>query len=95
MLIPLLQILVVLLFVSYVNADSAFYSVNILKTLFSTPHADFTIDWILDTETDQSISSPESALPAFHPAACACANFRALHGPRVCSAPRPPLTAKK
>jgi hypothetical protein len=79
MLIPLLQILFVLLFLSPISfADSTFYSVNILKTLFSTPHADFTLDWILDTETDQSISSPEPALPAFHPAACACAKFQEI-----------------
>jgi hypothetical protein len=72
-LLLLLPILLVFLSAPNAIADSTFYSVNILKALFSsTPIASPAFDNVLNLVLDVPSSPPASELPAFPPVSCDC-----------------------
>ncbi len=92
-LIPLLLFAFLLLIPSNSIADRTFYSVNILKTLFSStpqPFNKFYDALNLITDTNLPVISPESVLPAFEPVSCACESNAPHDGSRTCSTPYPP-----
>jgi hypothetical protein len=79
-----------LLFGSHVVAERTFFSVNILKTIFSTtPHALSTfLDQLnLMLDNHHPASSSESPPAPFDPVSCACGSFGALDPARSCGTP--------
>jgi hypothetical protein len=82
----LLPFVFLVLFPGNVIAESTFYSVNILKTWFSsTPHAHMKFP-------GANPMSPEAVLPAFDPISCACGSNGLVDGSRMCNPPPfPPL----
>lgn len=87
-LIALLPIAFLLLFSASVIAESTFYSVNVLKTFFSSSRD-------IEMPDNFDLLSPEAVLPAFDPVSCTCganAVNGLVDGPRMCKPPpSPPL----